>query len=1153
MLRRVPIGFLLALLLAAAPASAQLTPSNGTSGGWTLIGGTQVTASARFGDVVYLGGSFTGIARRAPGVAGFDTATGAVAVDAALDAPASATAVAAAPDGGVYVAGPFAGAEGFPQPRLLRLGPDGRLDRAFRPQVADGTIDDVEVAAGGTVYVAGSFSSVGERARSGLAALDGRTGALKSWQPALPVGASVHQLVLGGGGAYVVGGFTSVGGAARAGVAQLSLSTGAATPWNAAPTGTVSSLALDGTTVYLGGSFTQIGGVARRALAAVRADDGALLPWAPAPDGNVALVRAAGGVVYAGGGFGAVGGKSRHRVAALDGVSGAATDWDAGIASDDAPTAIVPDGGRVYLGFATAPGRSVSVAGAPRCGLAAVDATSGVLDAAFDPQLSDLAARCGGGVEGVRGLARAGGRLWAAGRFEVANVRKRAGLAALDVAADAPTDWAPEASVPNPSGQSGVRALAVSADGATVYLGGQLTNLNGVSRLNAAAVAASGDASGPADVTAWNPAPNGRVNALALSASGNRIYLGGEFTSVGGTARPRLAWVSPTGGAASAWTPAPDGKVADLALAGDGTVFAAGAFAHAGSQARNGIAALDPASGGALAWDAAAPAGTALDSVALADGRVYVGGRLDGAIGGATRHGVAALDQATATALGWDPQVSGRSGRVQRVTPTPDGSVFLMGDFASVGGAAHSGAAQVGPDGTVTPWSPVALSSGPAPPPFQLVGDRVVAGGGFTNAGGRAQAGVAVFAPAVAPTAVAPPLVTSAGPLRVGATLTCSPGAYDGSGPFTRSYAWLRDGLPIPGETSTTYVTTFDDAGHEIVCDETAVNAAGTAAQASTALLVAPQPPAGLVAPAVGGEPWVGGVARCSTGLWRNVPTAYAYRWLLDGHVVLGASAQELSLGAADAGHVLACEVTASNGAGEAVALSEPLVVGPAPPFDLASPLVSGAPTVGAVLGCDPGTWEGATAYAFGWLRDGTAIVDARQAQLRLTSRDLGHLVACRVSASGPGGTRAADSAPLRVSAPPHSSARFAQDLVPGTPAAARLDVRRARLRGGALVLRIAVPFAGALNVQATTVRGRAHRGRSGHRRELVLGRASRRVAKAGVVTLRLAPGAAMRRALRAAGDGGLRVRLLVSARPLAGGAALLERARVTLHVSSLH
>jgi hypothetical protein len=59
------------------------------------------------------------------------------------------------------------------------------------------------------------------------------------------------------------------------------------------------------------------------------------------------------------------------------------------------------------------------------------------------------------------------------------------------------------------------------------------------------------------------------------------------------------------------------------------------------------------------------------------------------------------------------------------------------------------------------------------------------------------------------------------GTLSVGSTLSCSQGGW-AYNPTTFAYAWLRSGVPIPGQTGNTYVVQAADQGHAISCQVTA-------------------------------------------------------------------------------------------------------------------------------------------------------------------------------------------------------------------------------------------------------------------------------------------------------------------------------------------
>jgi hypothetical protein len=89
-----------------------------------------------------------------------------------------------------------------------------------------------------------------------------------------------------------------------------------------------------------------------------------------------------------------------------------------------------------------------------------------------------------------------------------------------------------------------------------------------------------------------------------------------------------------------------------------------------------------------------------------------------------------------------------------------------------------------------------------------------------------------------------PPSVTSAptlaGPVVVGATLTCMTPGFGGDAPLALSYKWLRGGAPIAGASTASYTTVSADGGQALSCSATAVNAYGSATAGSNAVTVTP-------------------------------------------------------------------------------------------------------------------------------------------------------------------------------------------------------------------------------------------------------------------------------------------------------------------------
>jgi hypothetical protein len=80
-------------------------------------------------------------------------------------------------------------------------------------------------------------------------------------------------------------------------------------------------------------------------------------------------------------------------------------------------------------------------------------------------------------------------------------------------------------------------------------------------------------------------------------------------------------------------------------------------------------------------------------------------------------------------------------------------------------------------------------------------------------------------------------------------------------------------------------------------------------------------------------------------------------------------------------------------------------------PTNVQPPVVTGNLAKGETLTCQPGSWTGSPALSYQWLRDGTAMAGSTQPTYRVRGRDVGHALACRVTARNAAGSAVAVSA----------------------------------------------------------------------------------------------------------------------------------------------
>ena len=178
-------------------------------------------------------------------------------------------------------------------------------------------------------------------------------------------------------------------------------------------------------------------------------------------------------------------------------------------------------------------------------------------------------------------------------------------------------------------------------------------------------------------------------------------------------------------------------------------------------------------------------------------------------------------------------------------------------------------------------------------------------------------------------------LPTISGTIKVGSTQTVTTGTWSNT-PTAYSYQWQKsaDGISwinLSGETSSTYVATFDIANLQIRVSVGAGNSVETAT-VTTAVISGFLPPQATAIPAITGTKTVGQTLTSSSGTWPGTSDSYLYQWQKssDSGVtwtnISGATASTYVLVAADAGYQIRSQVSLTTNAGSSSAYSLPTV-----------------------------------------------------------------------------------------------------------------------------------------------------------------------------------------------------------------------------------
>jgi large repetitive protein len=197
---------------------------------------------------------------------------------------------------------------------------------------------------------------------------------------------------------------------------------------------------------------------------------------------------------------------------------------------------------------------------------------------------------------------------------------------------------------------------AIAAANGILYVGGEFTSVRppgaaaGSGEVARSYLAAFNSHTG-ALITTFNHTLNGAVSVLTASPDGQTVYAGGDFTSVDGSNRNRIASFTVSSGALTGWNPNANGRVAGISPFGS-TVYVAGYFSSIGGRTERRVAALTASTGAALSTFNVTPDNIVYQSAISTDGsKLYLAGAFISINGDTTYHAVAALDTATGNPL----------------------------------------------------------------------------------------------------------------------------------------------------------------------------------------------------------------------------------------------------------------------------------------------------------------------------------------------------------------------------------------------------------------------------------------------------------------------------------------------------------------------
>ncbi|MFN4993780.1 MAG: hypothetical protein ACK5FU_03920, partial [Bacteroidota bacterium] len=609
-------------------------------------------------------------------------------------------------NGGWYVAGNFSMIGDSTRSRVAHVNASGRVS-SWNPNV-NNAVNALELS-NGVLYLGGEFTTVGGQTRNRIAAVDAITGVLKSWNPNL--NDAVFTLKIVNNQLYVGGFFTTIGALTRFRLASFDTASAVATAWNPSPNGPIFDIELVNNNIFVGGDFTNISGVSRSRGASFNISSGSINSWNPNANAAIRALKVLGDKIFIGGDFTWVGitpNINRTYLAALDTITGnPRTGFNSVTNSSVYEISALND--KILVG-----GFFSVIGGANQSNIALLDTSTGNFVNTWRASANNL----------VRSIEVSGTRIFAGGTYtEIGEDRVRDYAIALDINTLAPKPW-------NPSLNSA--AYAIEHREGLIYIGGQFSQVNTNATLLNRGYAVAFDTLTGTCVTAFNAGLNNQV--LTLNLSGDKLYLGGSFTTAGGQTRNRAAAFDLRTNTITPFNPNVNSTVWAINQTGS-KVFLGGDFTNLGGRNKPHVAAVDTSLGiQDLRWDLTS--NSTVFTISSQGPNLYVGNQ---ATFYKERFRAAAFERSTGILTSFNPSTNGTVWSMQM--SNGGDSLYIAGDFSNLNNSQGSAVnrnylAKVDATfGVPSAWSPTGFNN--VLRSLAISGNKLYVGGHFTTSSGQ--------------------------------------------------------------------------------------------------------------------------------------------------------------------------------------------------------------------------------------------------------------------------------------------------------------------------------------------------------------------------------------------------------------------------------